>query len=199
MLKASQDAAELEARVERARRRLERARQAQAQVAQQFERREVLYGALLFANDELQRAQSDYDSLRRELEAITSEPVEVVEARAPRLTPPRRERKPVQRRQRPVKAIPYRERKEPECADCVNYEFRLDPSGYYCRLSGHAIQGDGEICPDFVAANPCPVCGHPIGQKKTRPPKYCSDRCRKLAWWRRHHGKASPALLSSTD
>ncbi len=193
MLKGSQDMAELEARLERARRRLERAHQTQAQVARQFERREVLYAALLFANDELERAQRQYDTLGRELEAITPEAVELVEAGAPRPAPPPRETKPTRRRRASAKPTPYRERKEPECSDCVNYEFHLDPSGYYCRLSGRAIRGDGEICQDFVAANPCPVCGHPIGQKKTRPPKYCSDRCRKLAWWRRHHGKATKA------
>ena len=35
----------------------------------------------------------------------------------------------------------------------------------------------------------CPVCGTQVVGVGRRT--YCSDRCAKLAWWRRHRGKAS--------
>jgi endogenous inhibitor of DNA gyrase (YacG/DUF329 family) len=37
----------------------------------------------------------------------------------------------------------------------------------------------------------CPVCGtQAVGLGRRT---YCSDRCAKLAWWRRHRSKASEA------
>jgi endogenous inhibitor of DNA gyrase (YacG/DUF329 family) len=41
----------------------------------------------------------------------------------------------------------------------------------------------------------CPVCGaEAVGLGRR---KYCSERCAKLAWWRRHRSKASEASLDA--
>lgn len=158
-------------RMERVRKRLERAREMERVVSEQYGRREVRYGALLFARDELERAQREHQRLLKELG--------IREKRAKRAKPG-------------TGKTVYREPKELICSDCLHYEFRLKPLGHLCRLPDGEVM-EGGVCEDFVAAHPCPVCGHPTGEKRTRPPIYCSDRCRKLAWWRRHKGKVARA------
>ena len=54
-------------RMERVRKRLERAREMERVVSEQYGRREVRYGALLFARDELERAQREHQRLLKEL------------------------------------------------------------------------------------------------------------------------------------
>ena len=126
-------------RLARAEKRLERAREMQQVVSEQYARREVRYTALLFARDELERAQREHRRLFEDLG--------ITETRVRRV------------RRTEVKTV-YREPKEPACSDCLNYEFRLKPLGHFCRLSGREILEDG-VCEVFVAAHPCPICGHP--------------------------------------
>jgi endogenous inhibitor of DNA gyrase (YacG/DUF329 family) len=41
----------------------------------------------------------------------------------------------------------------------------------------------------------CPVCGTQAGGVGRRT--YCTERCAKLAWWRRHRSKAAEASVDA--
>jgi hypothetical protein len=176
--------------LERARERLEEARRVRDETVGRYEQRQVSFSALLLADDELERAQGEYDRL---LELMTP-------------SSPREQPSPGHRLRREPVSSPsegrYREPKEPTCSDCSYHDTRLEPLGQFCKYPGQedrTLKGDSEPCEHFVAVSPCPICGHPIGQKRTRPPKYCSDKCRKLAWWRKNRGKGQWEVVSTVD